>query len=68
MVDCHTHMGIIEESIGKLGFDNNETSDPVTPHIRAIDAVNPMDVAFLDAIKSLCVHQEATILLGVKTL
>ncbi|MDF2615318.1 MAG: hypothetical protein K0S71_3104 [Clostridia bacterium] len=51
MVDCHTHMGIIEESIGKLGLDNNETSDPVTPHIRALDAVNPMDVAFLDAIK-----------------
>lgn len=52
MVDCHTHMGIIEESIGKLGLDNNETSDPITPHIRALDAVNPMDVAFLDAIKS----------------
>lgn len=52
MVDCHTHMGIIEESIGKLGMDNNETSDPVTPHIRALDAVNPLDVAFLDAIKS----------------
>lgn len=52
MVDCHTHMGIIEESIGKLGLDNNETSDPVTPHIRALDAVNPLDVAFLDAVKS----------------
>jgi imidazolonepropionase-like amidohydrolase len=52
LVDCHTHMGIIEESIGKLGLDNNETSDPVTPHIRAIDAVNPMDVAFGDAIMS----------------
>lgn len=51
MVDCHTHMGIIEESIGKLGLDNNENSEPVTPHIRALDAVNPMDVAFLDAIK-----------------
>jgi imidazolonepropionase-like amidohydrolase len=52
MVDCHTHMGIIEESIGKLGLDNNETSDPVTPHIRALDAVNPLDVAFADAVRS----------------
>jgi imidazolonepropionase-like amidohydrolase len=52
MVDCHTHMGIIEESIGKLGLDNNETSDPVTPHIRALDAVNPHDVAFADAVRS----------------
>jgi imidazolonepropionase-like amidohydrolase len=51
-VDCHTHMGIIEESIGKLGLDNNETSEPITPQIRALDAVNPLDVAFLDAIKS----------------
>jgi imidazolonepropionase-like amidohydrolase len=51
MVDCHTHMGIIEESIGKLGLDNNENSEPITPHIRALDAVNPLDVAFLDAIK-----------------
>ena len=51
MVDCHTHMGIIEESIGKLWIDNNEISDPITPHIRALDAVNPLDVAFLDAIK-----------------
>jgi imidazolonepropionase-like amidohydrolase len=51
MVDCHTHVGIIEESVGKLGIDNNETSDPITPHIRALDAVNPLDVAFLDAIK-----------------
>jgi imidazolonepropionase-like amidohydrolase len=52
LVDCHTHVGIIEESIGKLGLDNNETSNPITPHIRALDAVNPLDVAFLDAIKS----------------
>jgi imidazolonepropionase-like amidohydrolase len=52
LIDCHTHMGIIEESIGKLGLDNNETSDPVTPHIRALDAVNPLDVAFADAVRS----------------
>jgi imidazolonepropionase-like amidohydrolase len=52
MVDCHTHMGIIEESIGKIGLDDNEKSDPITPHIRALDGVNPLDVAFLDAIKS----------------
>lgn len=52
LVDCHTHMGIIEEATGKLGLDNNETSSPVTPHLRAIDAVNPLDVAFKDAVKS----------------
>ncbi len=32
-------MGIIEEATGKLGIDNNETSNPVTPHLRAIDGI-----------------------------
>lgn len=52
LIDCHTHLGIIEESVGKIGVDNNETSDPVTPHLRGIDAINPMDVAFGDAVRS----------------
>lgn len=52
LIDCHTHLGIIEESTGKIGVDNNETSEPVTPHLRGIDAINPMDIAFSDALKS----------------
>lgn len=51
-VDCHTHIGIIEEATGKLGIDNNETSNPVTPHLRAIDGINPLDIAFRDAVMS----------------
>lgn len=51
-IDCHTHLGIIEEATGKIGVDNNETSDPVTPHLRGIDAINPFDIAFGDAVKS----------------
>jgi len=51
-VDCHTHLGIIEEATGKIGVDNNETSEPVTPELRGIDAINPMDIAFRDAIIS----------------
>lgn len=50
-IDCHTHLGIIEEATGKIGVDNNETSSPVTPELRAIDAVNPFDIAFMDAKK-----------------
>jgi len=50
-IDCHTHMGIIEEGIGKLGMDNNEDSCPVTPELRAIDGINPRDMAFSDAIR-----------------
>ncbi|ARE88430.1 imidazolonepropionase [Clostridium formicaceticum] len=52
LIDCHTHVGIIEEATGKIGVDNNETSDPVTPHMRGIDAIHPFDLAFQDAIKS----------------
>lgn len=26
-IDCHTHLGIIEEATGKIGVDNNETSN-----------------------------------------
>jgi imidazolonepropionase-like amidohydrolase len=51
-IDCHTHLGIIEECTGKIGIDNNETSNPVTPHLNGIDAINPFDVAFKDAVKS----------------
>lgn len=52
LIDCHTHIGIIEEATGKLGIDNNETSNPVTPQLRAIDGINPLDIAFKDAVKS----------------
>lgn len=38
-IDCHTHLGIIEEGTGKIGIDNNEKSDPITPHLRGIDAI-----------------------------
>ena len=55
-IDCHTHLGIIEECTGKIGADNNETSDPVTPHLNGIDGINPLDVSFKDAIKSITVN------------
>lgn len=51
-VDAHCHIGMWEESIGAEGDDGNEDTDPVTPHLRAIDAVNPADEAFRDAYKA----------------
>lgn len=51
LIDCHTHLGIIEEATGKIGIDNNETSNPVTPQLRGIDAINPLDIAFSDAVR-----------------
>lgn len=48
-VEAHSHLGLKEDSLGFEGTDHNETSDPVTPHLRAIDAVNPMDRNFEEA-------------------
>lgn len=43
LIDAHTHIGVHESAVGWEGVDCNETSDPVTPELRAIDGINPMD-------------------------
>jgi imidazolonepropionase-like amidohydrolase len=52
LIDAHTHLGIDEEGIGWEGADFNETSEAVTPHMRAIDGINPFEEGFIDAVKS----------------
>lgn len=52
LIDVHTHLGISEEGVGKEGHDFNETSDAVTPQVRAIDGINPMEPGFRDARKA----------------
>ena len=51
-VEAHCHMGITEEKKGMEGDDCNEGVDPITPSLRAIDAINPMDDAFHNALKA----------------
>ncbi len=51
-IDGHTHMGIIEGSLGFEGDDCNETGEVSEPHLRALDAVNPMDEYFKEAIEA----------------
>lgn len=50
IIDAHSHIGITEEKKGTIGDDCNECTNPVTPSLRAIDAINPMDAAFHEAI------------------
>ncbi len=50
-IDVHTHMGLYDEGTGWAGNDANETSEVATPHIRALDGINPLDVAFHDAVQ-----------------
>ena len=52
LIESHAHIGITEEKWGAIGDDCNEETNPLTPILRAIDAVNPMDPAFHDAIKA----------------
>lgn len=48
-IDAHCHLGMFEEGIGFEGSDGNEMTDPITPQLRAIDSINPMDISFREA-------------------
>jgi imidazolonepropionase-like amidohydrolase len=49
-IDAHAHVGVSEEAEGWAGQDTNEMTEPVTAQVRAIDAINPADLGFRDAI------------------
>lgn len=51
-VDAHTHIGMWEDGLDFEGDDGNEDTDPTTPHLRAIDAVNPTDRCFTEALEA----------------
>ena len=45
-IDAHCHIGLDNEAVGWEGHDGNEITEPLTPHLRAIDSINPQDEAF----------------------
>ena len=49
-IDAHCHIGMWEDGMGFEGDDGNEDTDPITPQLRGIDGVNPMDRAFKEAL------------------
>jgi imidazolonepropionase-like amidohydrolase len=49
-VDAHAHVGIDEEAQGWAGDDTNEMTDPNGARMRALDAINPADQGFQDAL------------------
>ncbi len=49
-VESHGHVGVHEEGIGWAGDDTNEMTDPVGARFRALDAINPADEGFRDAL------------------
>lgn len=48
-IDAHCHVGTFGSGVGSMGIDVNELTDPLTPQIRAIDGINPMDEMITDA-------------------
>lgn len=49
-VDAHCHLGMFGDGVGFEGDDGNEETDPCTPQLRSIDAINPLDRNFSEAL------------------
>jgi imidazolonepropionase-like amidohydrolase len=50
LVDAHTHLGVFSEISGPEAADGNEMTDPITPHVRALDSLNWFDAGFEEAV------------------
>ena len=51
-IDAHCHLGMWEDGLSFEGDDGNEDTDPATPHLRAVDAINPADYSFKEAVEA----------------
>lgn len=51
-IDAHSHLGICQEKASVQVDESNENTNPITPAVRGIDGVNPMDSAFHNALAS----------------
>ena len=52
LIDAHCHVGMWEDAVGFEGDDGNESTDPIMPQLRAIDAIYHADRAFVEAYES----------------
>ena len=50
-IDAHCHVGLDNEAMNWEGADFNEMVDPITPQMRAIDSINPLDEGLADAVQ-----------------
>lgn len=68
LVEAHGHIGLDGWAMGYEGKDYNEYNDPVTPQLRAIDAINPFDESLRDAVRggvtTLCTGPGSSNVLG----
>jgi imidazolonepropionase-like amidohydrolase len=52
LIDAHCHVSLFPEGIGWQHEDGNECTDPITPHMRALDAIHPDDPAFKELVEA----------------
>lgn len=68
LVEAHGHIGLDGWAVGYEGQDYNEYNDPVTPHLRAIDGINPFDESLREAVRggvtTLCTGPGSSNVLG----
>lgn len=68
LVEAHGHIGLDGWAMGYEGQDYNEYNDPVTPQLRAIDGINPLDESLRDAalggVTTLCTGPGSSNVLG----
>ena len=48
-IDAHSHLGLFDDGLDFEGDDGNESSDPITPQIRAVDGIYNADNCFREA-------------------
>jgi len=46
LIDAHSHIGLFGEPSVWATADGNEMTNPITPHLRGIDSLNPQDPSF----------------------
>jgi len=67
-VEAHGHSGLDGYGIGYEGQDYNEMNDPLSPQLRAIDAIQPLDPALKQAreagVTTMCVGPGSANVLG----
>jgi len=52
LIDAHTHIGGVGDSLGFESDDINEITDPIAPQLNSLDCVNPLDRCFKEALKN----------------
>ncbi len=49
LIDAHTHLGLKADGMADSYSDHNEKNSMLSPHLRAIDGINPQTKPFIEA-------------------